>query len=70
MRQYRSYTINNFVQCEKIDNKIDRVWGPLQVKWQGIFLDESTLLLPKFLSCYGGQSEFRFIVQSISTILL
>ncbi len=21
--------INNFVQCGKIDNKTDRVWGPL-----------------------------------------
>ncbi len=28
--QYRPYMIKNFVQCGKIDNKIDRVWGPLQ----------------------------------------
>ncbi len=29
LHQYHPYTINNFVQYRKIDNKIDRVWGPL-----------------------------------------
>ncbi len=29
MHQYHPYTINNFVQCGKIDNKIVSVWGPL-----------------------------------------
>ena len=28
LHKYRPYMINNFVQCGKIDNRIDRVWGP------------------------------------------
>ncbi len=31
LHQYHPYTIKNFVQCGKIENKIDRGWGPLQI---------------------------------------
>ncbi len=35
LHQYRSYTINNLYNVAYIDNKIDRVWGPISV-WKSL----------------------------------
>ncbi len=41
MHQYHPYMINNFVQCGIIDNKIDRVWEPLEPLYLKFILDKS-----------------------------